>query len=228
MVLKSPYIVPKISVGPFFAASFPYDISLYTTGIKPAYYKISPYDDFVLFKTGGTVLRKVISGPTDIRNEEFIKQSSGLYRTWELVSSKLGLPLPIIYQKSLGDYQVNYRLVLNSSLEEITIHKVISGFSEPVYGFGNTLIFNKDDRISVGANLQNLSDISASASGKMILSSPGYIMIKNPRERGSIGIPVSPFDKVTIDFDYKLLEVTRAFPEPQKGVDITWDLDIYD
>lgn len=233
---------PKIFVDQFVTQPVNYSIAISNLQNPSDFYKVSPFDDVIIFSDG--TRQKVLPADNSLTNE-YLKNSSGLLKRIELVWQEI-LRKPqvkFIQQENFNDLQIVYQVTKNQNVDAILVNKQIRNLPQKATGFIDAFGFTKDDFVidSKGTlytrpdeigTLQKIIELAQTNSNfskklqvqkfnqdRVKIQGISFLQIINPRAAGKIVIRVQSEQKVTLDLNYRLIEIETHLEPAQTEVE---------
>lgn len=221
--------LPKIFVKQFVIQPANYSIAISNLQNPEDFYKISPFDDVIVYFDG--TQRKILPADNTLTND-FV---------WQEILRKP--QVKFIQQENFNDLQIVYQVTKNQNVDAILVNKQIRNLPQKATGFIDAFGFTKDDFVidSKGTlytrpdeigTLQKIIELAQTNSNfskklqvqkfnqdRVKIQGISFLQIINPRAAGKIVIRVQSEQKVTLDLNYRLIEIETHLEPAQTEVE---------
>lgn len=214
--------LPKIFVKQFVIQPANYSIAISNLQNPEDFYKISPFDDVIVYFDG--TQRKILPADNTL-TIDFV---------WQEILRKP--QVKFIQQENFNDLQIVYQVTKNQSLDAILVKKQIRNLPQKATGFIDAFGFTKDDfvidsegtlytrqgeitflqkilKLRQNVHLQNINK------DRVEIKDISFLEIVNPSATGKIIIRVQSGQKIILDLNYRLIEIETHLEPAQTEVE---------
>lgn len=232
--------LPKIFINQFVIQPANYSIAISNLQNPNDFYKISPFDDAIVYS--GRTKQKVLPADTTLTNE-YLEGSSNLVKKigfiWQEILRKPQVEFTQV--QNPNGLQIIYELTKSQSLDAVLVNKQIRNLPQEAGGFVDAFGFTKNDFVmdSNGVlytrqdeiktlqkilhfrddRIKNVAVQNFNNKDRINVSGVSFFEIINPLATGKIIIKVQPEQKVTLDLNYRLIEIETRLGSVQTEIE---------